>query len=240
MPWHGARPEAGPVLFGLLPPIPATEVVSMATAAAEPKPWEQMPGESGPAYAAFLAYRDMGATRTYVATARSLRRHESLMRRWATRHRWRERAWLWDLHQARQEETVVRQQREAVLRERLEDLDRMGRACLAFFRTMVRRDPETGEVNFDARFTPHVALRFLELALRAQGAFERPTAEDKSDERPAADLFGLADGELEALIEAAKERADQAYHGKDNGNESDQGSTQQEQHEGQEDEAERD
>jgi hypothetical protein len=146
------------------------------------------------------------------------------------RHRWRERAWLWDLHQVRQEETEVRQQRERVLRERLEDLDRMGRACLAFFRTMVRRDPETAEISFDARFTPQVALRFLELALRAQGAFERSAAEDKSDERPAADLFGLADKELVELIDLARERVEQ-HQGKDNGNESNQGSTHGEQDE---------
>jgi hypothetical protein len=114
----------------------------------------------------------------------------------------------------------------------------MGRACLAFFRTMVRRDPETGEVSFDAQFTPQVALRFLELALRAQGAFDRPAAEDKPDARPATDLFGLADAELVELIDLARERADQHDHRKDNGNESDQGSTQQEQHEDQEEPAE--
>jgi hypothetical protein len=227
-----------------LPPLERRGDSTMAAASAEPKPWEQMSGESGAAYAAFLTYRELGPTRSFVGAARVVGRHESLLRRWATRYRWRERAWLWDLHQARQEETVVRQQREAVLRERLEDLDRMGRACLAFFRTMVRRDPETGEVNFDARFTPQVALRFLELALRAQGAFDRPAAEEKSDERSTTDLFGLADGELEELINLARERADQQDQRKDNGNESDQGSTRQEQHEEQEgreqDEARRD
>lgn len=207
----------------------------MAGVAAEPKPWEQMPGESGPAYAAFVPYRDLGAERSFVGAARLAGRHESLTRRWATRHRWRERAWAWDLHQTRQQETVVRRHREGVLQERLEDLDRMGRACLAFFRTMVRRDPETGEVNFDARFTPQVALRFLELALRAQGAFDRTAPEEKSDERSAADLFGLADGELMELIDLARERADQQGMRKDDGDESDQESTQQEQHEEQED-----
>ena len=223
----------------------------MAGVAAEPKPWEQMPGESGPAYAAFLVNRDLGRSRTFKATADRVGKHESLMRRWATRHRWRERAWAWDLHQARQQETVVRQQRESLLRERLDDLDRMGRACLAFFRTMVRRDPETGEISFDPRFTPQVALRFLELALKAQGAFDRPEPEDRSEERSAADLFGLADGELEALIEAARERADQQNHREDDGDESDQSSTyeeeeQDEQHqepadeEREQDEAERD
>ena len=140
------------------------------------------------------------------------------------------------MHQARQDETVVRQQREGVLRDRLEDLDRMGRACLAVFRTMVRRDPETGEVSFDVRFTPQVALRFLELALRAQGAFDRPVPEERSDERSAADLFGLPDAELMELIDLARERADQQYHTKENDNDPDQDSTQQEQHEKQEDE----
>jgi len=209
----------------------ALEVTTMAGVAAEPKPWEQMPGESGPAYAAFVAYRDLGPSRTFKAGADQAGKHESLMRRWATRNRWRERAWAWDLHEARQEETVVRQQRESLLGERLDDLDRMSRACLAFFRTMVRRDPETGEVNFDVRFTPQVALRFLELALKAQGAFNRPGPEDKSEERSPADLFGLADAELTELIDIARERADQHDHRKDNGDGSEQESTQHEEQE---------
>ncbi len=207
----------------------------MAAPKAEPGSWERMPGESGPAYGAFLAYRNLGAKRSFVGAARLAGRHESLLRRWATRHRWRERAWQWDLQQARQEETVVRQQREGVLQERLGDLDRMGRACLAFLRTMVRRDPETGEVSFDARFTPQVALRVLELVLKAQGAFDRPAPDGKSAERPAADLFGLADGELTELMDLARQRADQHDHRRDNDGEADQGRTQQEQHEEQED-----
>ena len=179
----------------------------MAADRTQPAPWEQTPGESGAAYAAFLTYRDLGPGRSFVGAARLLDRNESLLRRWATRHRWRERVWAWDVQQARQDEAVVRKQRETLLRERLEDLDRMGRACLAFFRTMVRRDPETGEVSFDPRFTPQVALRFLELALRAQGAFLRPEPEETPQEQPETDLFGLADAELAELIELARERA---------------------------------
>jgi hypothetical protein len=108
----------------------------------------------------------------------------------------------------------------------LDDLDRMGLACLAFFRTMVRRDPATAEISFDARFTPQVALRFLELALKAQGAFHRPAAEEEG-ERPSADLFGLADTELMELIDLARERAGEHDPRKDNEDESDQDSTQQ-------------
>jgi hypothetical protein len=166
---------------------------------------------------------------------RLLGKSESLLREWAARHDWHHRAWLYDRQHARQDEAGLRQHRETVLRERLDDLDRMGRACLAFFRTMVRRDPGTGEISFDPRFTPQVALRFLELALKAQGAFHRPAAEEEG-ERPAADLFGLADAELMELIDLARERADQHDPRKDNEDGSDQDSTQQEQHDEQEDE----
>ncbi len=81
-----------------------------------------MPRESGPAYAAFLAYREMVPKRTFVGAADQVGKHESLLRRWAACHRWGERVWRWDLHQASQEESVVRQQREGMLRERLEDV----------------------------------------------------------------------------------------------------------------------
>lgn len=88
----------------------------------------------------------------------------------------------------------------------------MARACLIYFRTLIRRDRETGEPVFHTSFTPSVALRFLEVALRAQGAFALPgRGEDEEPERPAAegDLYQLADGELEELIALAKGRAQQ-------------------------------
>jgi transposase-like protein len=215
----------------------------MLTTQQQLQSWAQLPGESGPAYEAFRVFLEMGTRRSVAEVVRRLGKKQSLIWRWVTRHDWRHRAWLWEAHQAGEDEAAVRQQREGALRERLKDLDRMGRACLAFFGTLVRRDPETGEAIFDAQFTPQVALRFLELALRAQGAFHQPTAEDKSDARPAVDLFGLADAELLKLIELARERADQQDQRKDESNESDQGSTQQEQHEEEdreEDRAERD
>jgi hypothetical protein len=194
-------------------------------AQAAPRLWERRPDETEAAFAAFGAYREAGPSRNLAAVARALHKHESLLRRWAARHRWRERAWAWDVSQAREEEATVRQHCAGVLRERLEDVDRIGRACLAFFRTLIRRDPETGEVTFDARFTPQVAFRFLELALRAQGAFAPATTEPETEPAASADLYGLPDAELMALIDLARERADQQNQGRENGHEPDQPGT---------------
>jgi len=183
-------------------------------------PSEQLPEESGKAYQAFRSFLELGPDRTIAGVVKLLAKSESLIRDWAARHDWRHRAWLYDRDQSRQDQTAVRQHRATVLSERLDDLDRMGLACLAFFRTMVRRDPATAEISFDPRFTPQVALRFLELALKAQGAFHRPAAEDEG-ERPSADLFGLADAELIELIDLARQRADQQNHKQETNNESD-------------------
>jgi len=184
----------------------------VATEQAVAKPWEQREQESAQAYEAFLAYRDLGPSRTFKATADRVGKHESLMRRWADRHRWRERVWAWDLHEARQDEAAVRQQRDEMLQQHLDDVGRMGRACLLYFRTLVRRDPETQEINFAPQFTPSVALRFLEVALKAQGAFVPSNRRDEPEQGPRpseGDLFLLPDGELEEIMALAKGRAQQ-------------------------------
>jgi hypothetical protein len=195
------------------------------------QPWHQLPEERAPAHQAFQCFLELGPARTVAEAARRLGKRQSLLWRWARRHQWRHRVWAHDVQEAQRSEAAVREQRGAALRQRLEEVDQMGRACLVYFRTMVRRDPETGEINFDAHFTPQVALRFLELALKAQGAFDKPAPEETPDEQPAADLFGLADAELAELIDLARERADEQDQRKDNGDESDQSSTDEEEDE---------
>jgi hypothetical protein len=199
-------------------------VISMTISTAS-QPWEQLPEESGPAYAAFLAYRELGPTRSFAAAARTLGKNIALLRRWSGRHRWRERVWQWEVQQARQAESVVAQHQTNLLRERLDDLDRMGRVCLVFFRRLVHRDPVTGEVTFEASFTPQVALRFLELTLKAPGAFIKPPAEGESEQQPPTDLFGLADTEIHELVALARERANQTQLEKEQADEAPHGDT---------------
>lgn len=65
-----------------------------------PRPtWERRPEESTPAYAAFVAYRDMGAERSCAKVARELGKSCTLVTRWSARHRWVERVTAWDAEQ---------------------------------------------------------------------------------------------------------------------------------------------
>lgn len=71
-------------------------------------PWERQEGESGKAYEAFAAYRDMGAARTVSAVARQLRKSRALVDRWKRRWNWAERVRAYDreLERAAHEEAL--------------------------------------------------------------------------------------------------------------------------------------
>ncbi len=60
--------------------------------------WERQPGENGPSFAAFAAYRDFGRTRTLMMLERA--HGIKINRSWraAKRWRWSERAAAWDAH----------------------------------------------------------------------------------------------------------------------------------------------
>lgn len=60
------------------------------------KPWDQQPGESGPAFEAFSTYRDLGPGRTVSEVAGKLQKSDSLLRRWKNKWNWRERAIAYD------------------------------------------------------------------------------------------------------------------------------------------------
>lgn len=66
------------------------------------KPWEQQPGESGPAFEAFSIYRDLGNGRTVSAVVEKLQKSDSLLRRWKIKWEWQRRAAAWDASIAEQ------------------------------------------------------------------------------------------------------------------------------------------
>ncbi|HEX5467076.1 MAG TPA: hypothetical protein VFW92_10435 [Candidatus Limnocylindrales bacterium] len=58
--------------------------------------WEPQPGETSPAYAAFVLYRDMGSARSISKTAEALGRNRTLIGGWSSRWRWQERIAGWE------------------------------------------------------------------------------------------------------------------------------------------------
>jgi hypothetical protein len=60
------------------------------------KPWERQPGESGRAFAAFVAYRETGDSRSYTGVAQKLNKSRTLVARWGARWRWQDRLSAWE------------------------------------------------------------------------------------------------------------------------------------------------
>ena len=96
-----------------------------------PEPWQQQEGESSQAYAAFVAYRDMGPGRSVVETYRQIEGKPGAQQatgrwnKWAKDYRWAERARAWDNRMG-----AVRQA--AAERAEAEDADQLARARLAW------------------------------------------------------------------------------------------------------------
>ena len=172
------------------------------------KPWDRQKGESPLAYQAFLAYRDLGEARSFVGAAHALGKSNSLVRRWATRYDWRDRAWAYDVAQAREAEEALRQQREESLRRQARDSDQLQRLAMARLSGLIRRDPASGEVSLDPGVTPRDAVTIYKLALeledRLMGTSQaQPYDEDVTEQQ----LRRMSTEQLRELLALSRERA---------------------------------
>jgi hypothetical protein len=97
------------------------KVIDEAKAAVMPfESWERLPGETGAAYAAFCAYRDLGLDRTIRKAVEAnekdretWERRYRMYRNWAGQFRWRDRAADYDRYTERLKQTEVRKTIEA-------------------------------------------------------------------------------------------------------------------------------
>lgn len=81
-----------------------------AIAAQYRMPWERLPGETGKAFLAFQAYRDLGGDRTMGAVAKALRRDVKSLYILSSKYGWRKRVEAWDSHLDRQQQKEAAKQ----------------------------------------------------------------------------------------------------------------------------------
>ena len=74
------------------------------------RPWERQPDEPEQAYSMFLAYRDMGPSRTIRKVAHDLGIAPAASGQLCTRHNWAERCRAWDAHVQRIYDTEIEAQ----------------------------------------------------------------------------------------------------------------------------------
>jgi hypothetical protein len=111
---------------------------------AKQKPWERRKGESDAAYAAFLAYRDMGSRRSLERLAEATEEGPdggdrkciesvslSALRKFCNRWDWVERCRTWDNHLQAQRDREAAKETARVERRRRQWLDRMYENALA-------------------------------------------------------------------------------------------------------------
>ena len=186
-------------------PTPSAEAIGPDSVRA---PWERQPGEGAKAYAAFESYKLLGPQRSITRVAASLGRHPSLIRRWCQGHGWVERAVAWDAEQARQVEGMLAQVREQGLKRRMEAADQIERLGMLALRSLIARDPQTGESRLDSRVRPRDAVALYRLAMDIQRSLpqanEAPTVTVEKAEQER--LRQLTDEELKEVLALLQQR----------------------------------
>ncbi len=97
-------------------------------------PWERQPREAEEAYAAFLAYRDLGPSRTHEATRKRLGKRPGYLKpieRWSALRHWRQRSCAWDDHLQRERDQFAAEEAAKWERRRLQALEEGWQLCRA-------------------------------------------------------------------------------------------------------------
>jgi prophage DNA circulation protein len=90
---------------------------------------EQLPNESAKAYAAFVAYAEMGSQRSQEAVSQQLSKSRQIISRWSAQHRWQERV--------RQYDAAVLEEHNAALRaKRNQEIERLRQDALLDAKTL--------------------------------------------------------------------------------------------------------
>ena len=174
---------------------------------AERAAWERRPEESPQAHEAFRVYLELGADRSFVAAARQLGKSKSLIRRWAERHSWRERAWQYDLSRDREVEAVARRELAESMKRQLRDAEHLQVLAMKGVSQLVVRDPTTGRLALAKDLSVVEADRLYRLGLHIEKQWLGQAGEATREGEGGDGLELLPDEELKQLIALARERA---------------------------------
>lgn len=130
--------------------------------------WEPLPSESGRAFMAFAAYRDLGPLRTarraagqfYGAEGDPTEAQLKQFKRWSADHAWVDRADAWDLHLD-----------EIARAEQVEEVKAMNRRHAVVAQNMQARVQETIRLMVEdpqAKLTPSEAARWFDVAVKVE------------------------------------------------------------------------
>lgn len=181
-------------------------------------PWDQLPDETEKAYAAFLAFRDLGVGRSleqawYVYQERTAKpkaatkskskkkqkeakgstRPGSSFYGWASGHQWWERAKAWDYYTSRLVNMRFLAKRERLLESQFEELDKIVELCVNSIDRWLRQ--QRGKSSNIKGLTPFVAMQGIQAARKVQ--FEQLNALAKAQAEADAQMMGDIEDELE-------------------------------------------
>lgn len=122
-----------------------------------PHPWERLPAESSPAWAAFVEYRNAGGDRSTRAVAKKLGKSSTLLERWSVTHKWVSRAREYD----------VRQDKVAVAAIESE-IRSMSRRHVQIAQSIQAKAIERLRDTHSSELTAAEALKFLDIAVRIE------------------------------------------------------------------------
>jgi hypothetical protein len=178
--------------------------------------WQRQPGETASAHQAFLAYRAVGPDRTLRVAARRLGKSLSLLKRWSAGHDWVSRAEAWDAQEREQAKQEARSVRERAYRRRVEYAEQLEKVAMAGLRSLMVRDPESGQARFIKGLKPSEIADLIQVACRLlpPAIAERPDGDQRSEAEEELSQFNQADLErLNSLL--AQERPEEARDGDD-------------------------
>src|SRR4051812_24365359 len=91
-PWYIFRPAHG--MLSLTGGSVQSSIIRTATfLESSTNPWDRRSGESGKAYAAFLAYRDLGIERSLTKAAEKVTKKKQTLHRWSVQWDWPDRSY---------------------------------------------------------------------------------------------------------------------------------------------------